>query len=160
MGTHLANRKSDFVDRGDWPGAIACFIFLIIFPIAIITGWNAPRAEYFLVPFALVFALAFVARNIRAQVLCRAVIPEAIRPKQAGNGGSGIGHFLLHACSLLHPNGSRSYVEGTVNLRNGSHAKTGRIVSAVGLSGLCNKLSPRLGRRQVKAASDDVSVDL
>jgi hypothetical protein len=61
MGTHSANRKSDFVDRGDWGGAIVCFIVLIIFPIVIIAGWNAPRDKaplYFLVPFALVFALA------------------------------------------------------------------------------------------------------
>jgi hypothetical protein len=61
MGGHSANRKSDFVDRGDWPGAIACFIFLIIFPIVIIAGWNAPRDKaplHFLVPFSLVFALA------------------------------------------------------------------------------------------------------
>ena len=66
MGTHSANRKSDFVDRGDWPGAIVCFIFLIIFPIAIIAGSNAPRAEYFLVPFALVFALTvpFLVRQV------------------------------------------------------------------------------------------------
>lgn len=66
VGNNSANRKADFVDRGDWPGAIVCFIFLIIFPIAIIAGWNAALAEYFLVPFALVFALAvpFLVRQV------------------------------------------------------------------------------------------------
>ncbi len=60
MGSHLANRKSDFVDRCDWPAALVPFIFLIIFPIAIITAWNAPRDKaplYFVIPFTLVFAL-------------------------------------------------------------------------------------------------------
>jgi hypothetical protein len=69
MGIHSANRKWDFVDRGDWPGAILCSIFLIIFPVAIIALWTAPRDEvplYFLVPFTLVFALAvpFLAREV------------------------------------------------------------------------------------------------
>ena len=65
MGTHSANRKSDFVDRGDWGGAIVCFIVLIIFPIAIIAAWNTAPL-HFLVPFALVFALTvpFLVRQV------------------------------------------------------------------------------------------------
>jgi len=70
MGSHSANRKSDFVDRGDWLAALVPFIFLIIFPIAIITAWNAPRDKaplYFLIPFTLVFALMvpFLVRQVK-----------------------------------------------------------------------------------------------
>jgi hypothetical protein len=69
MGNHSANRKWDFVDRGDWPQAIVCFIFLIIFPIAIIALWTTPPDNmplYFLAPFALVFALTvpFLVRQV------------------------------------------------------------------------------------------------
>jgi hypothetical protein len=69
MGDRSANRKCDFVDRGDWPGAIVCSIFLIIFPIAIIALWNTPSDEaplYFLAPFTLVFVLgvSFLVRQV------------------------------------------------------------------------------------------------
>lgn len=90
MGNHSADRKWDFVDRGDWPGAIVCFIFLIIFPIAIIAGWNAPRSEYFLVPLALVFALMVPflvrqvmgarTRRIAIDALGRAIVLTTVQP--------------------------------------------------------------------------------
>ena len=69
MGSYSANRKWDFVDRGDWPGAILCSIFLIIFPIGVIAFWTAPRDVvplYVRIPFTLVFALAvpFLTRTV------------------------------------------------------------------------------------------------
>lgn len=69
MGNHSAIRKRDFVDRGDWPQAIICFIFLIIFPVAIIAIWTTPPDDmplYFSAPFTLVFALTgpFLVRQV------------------------------------------------------------------------------------------------
>ena len=72
MGNHSANQKWDFVDRGDWPQAIICFIFLIIFPVAIIAIWTTPPDDmslYFIAPFTLVFALTgpFLVRQVWAR---------------------------------------------------------------------------------------------
>lgn len=61
--------ETRFVDRGDWPQAGVCLVFLIVFPLAIIAMWQAPRdiaPLHFLIPFAALFALGspFLAQQV------------------------------------------------------------------------------------------------
>jgi hypothetical protein len=63
------HNEARFIDRGDWPQALACLIFLIVFPLAIIAIWRAARElaplEY-IIPFTGLFALAspFLLRQV------------------------------------------------------------------------------------------------